>query len=188
MEPTDSEIVDRARAGDERAFRTLVERHGRRVYRLAHRLTGHDGDAEDVAQEAFFKVFRNLDGFESRARFDTWLYRVTCNAAYDLMRRRQRNEARTEPLPDGSVSLSLTSSGHDPEHLAASSEIGQRIAAAMQCLTTAEQAAFHLRHVEGLPIQEIAAALGLQTGAVKNAIFRAVQKMRQQLTPESETP
>lgn len=187
MNPTDLDIIARAQAGEEEAFRMLVERHGRSVFRLAYRLTGRPDDAEDVVQETFLKVFRSIDTFEERARFDTWLYRVTSNSAMDLIRRRQRHDSRAAPLDQAGAGLPLEAAIPGPDHLAGSRQLGGRIAAAMEQLTPGERAAFCLRHVDGLSIAEIGETLGLRASAVKNAIFRAVQKMRQQLAPVSET-
>jgi RNA polymerase sigma-70 factor (ECF subfamily) len=184
------EIVARARAGEEGAFQALVEAHGRDVFRLAYRLTGNQHDAEEVVQETFLKVFRNIEGFEARARFDTWLYRVTANAATDLVRKRQRHDARRAPLPTGEgAALPLRSAAADPEREARGRLIGVEIAAALAALTPAERAAFTLRHVQGLSIDEIGETLGLRANAVKNAIFRAVRKMRRELAAlASELP
>lgn len=181
-------IVARASAGEEEAFRALVDRHGRRVFRLAYRLTGNEHDAEEVVQETFLKVFRNLDGFDARARFDTWLYRVTSNAAMDLMRKRQRHDGRRADLEsaDGRPAV-LAAADPDPERTSRSRQTGERIAEALDLLTPAERVAFTLRHVEGMSIREIGDLLGLRSNAVKNAIFRGVQKMRRELAP-METP
>src|SRR3954470_1500462 len=93
-------VLARARQGDGDAFRALVERHSRSVYRLAYRMTGNEQDAEDVVQESFLRAYRQLGRFESRANFGTWLYRITANCSVDLMRARQarHDQARAEPL------------------------------------------------------------------------------------------
>ena len=80
---TDAAAVALARDGDSEAFRALVERHSRAVYRLAHRMTGSAEDAEDVVQETFLKAYRQLNRFESRANFSTWLHRIAVNCSID---------------------------------------------------------------------------------------------------------
>jgi RNA polymerase sigma-70 factor (ECF subfamily) len=184
MNETPHELIARARAGEEEAFRMLVEQHSRSVYAVAYRILGDPADAEEAVQETFLRVFRRLDQFEGQARFGTWLYRVAANAALDLVRKRQRSAGREATID--------TVEGHDrvfvaatagPERHARDAEIEQRVLAAMRRLTPGERAAFTLRHIEGLSIREICEALDLQTNAVKNAIFRAVQKMRQELSP-----
>src|ERR687892_328854 len=87
-------VLARARQGDSDAFRALVERHSRSVFRLAFRMTGNEQDAEDVVQESFLRAYRQLGRFESRANFGTWLYRIVANCSVDLMRARQARHAR----------------------------------------------------------------------------------------------
>src|SRR5260221_2368020 len=79
-------VLAGARQGDSDAFRALVERHSRRVFRLAFRMTGNEQDAEDVVQESFLRAYQQLGRFESRANFGTWLYRIVANCSIDLMK------------------------------------------------------------------------------------------------------
>src|SRR5688572_33063245 len=88
--------LDRARQGDSEAFRSLVERHSRGVFRLAYRMTGNEQDAEDVVQEAFLRAYRNLVRFEDRARFASWLHRIAANCAYDVLRGRARRDEQDQ--------------------------------------------------------------------------------------------
>src|SRR6266581_4163536 len=93
-------VLARARQGDSEAFRTLVERHSRRAFQLAYRITGNEQDAEDVVQESFIRAYRQLSRFEARAHFSTWLHRIVANCSVDLIRsRRVRYEhASTDDL------------------------------------------------------------------------------------------
>src|SRR5512134_2808318 len=95
-DPTDEVLAARAAAGDEPAFEAIVTRYQARVFRLAWRLTGNEGDAADVMQETFLQVYRALGSFRGDARFGTWLYRIATNAA--LMHRRARARRPAEPL------------------------------------------------------------------------------------------
>src|SRR6187200_3458533 len=121
--------LDRARQGDSEAFRALVERHSRTVFRLAFRMTGNEQDAEDVVQESFLRAYRQLGRFESRANFGTWLYRIVANCSVDLMRARQsrQNQGRVESL-DELEADPAPADGPGPERLAHSAEIGTRVA------------------------------------------------------------
>src|SRR6187401_813453 len=92
MPQTDAATVALARDGDSEAFRELVDRHSRAVYRLAYRMTGSAQDAEDVVQEPFLKAYRQLGRFESRANFSTWLHRIAVNCSIDLIRGRKHQE------------------------------------------------------------------------------------------------
>lgn len=184
MAGDDAAFVERARGGDREAFRALVERHGRNVFRLAFRLTGNEGDAEDVVQEAFLKAYRNLGRFESRANFSTWLYRIASNCAYDQLRARARRPE--DPIESDEGPLPIEATDASPERLAHGAEVRRRIALAMDRLTPAERTAFVMRHHEGQSIAEIGAALGLDTSATKHSVFRAVRKMREALQPLAE--
>jgi RNA polymerase sigma-70 factor (ECF subfamily) len=184
----DAADVTAARGGDEDAYRRLVERHSRNVFRLAYRMTRSEHDAEDVVQNAFIKAFRRLDHFESRANFGTWLHRIAANCAYDVLRsqkRRQREEP-LEPDPENPEAHALPSLSPSPDRLAVSADVRERVARAMSRLSPLERSAFVLRHHQGLSIREIGVALGLDTSATKHSIFRAVRKMRVALEPVAE--
>src|SRR5215472_3112106 len=94
MELADQAVIERARSGDGEAFRLLVERHSRALFRLSFRLTGNESDAEDVVQESFLRAYRQLGKFDGRANFGTWLYRIAANCALDLVRARSRRGER----------------------------------------------------------------------------------------------
>jgi RNA polymerase sigma-70 factor, ECF subfamily len=185
MPQTDADTVALARDGDSDAFRALVERHSRAVYRLAHRMTGSAQDAEDVVQDTFLKAYRQLGRFESRANFGTWIHRIAVNCSIDLMRSRAYRETGQDPttLEQWSADESFAAGRASPERLMLSTEVQDRVNAAMSDLSRMERAAFVLRHFEGHSIDEISRALGLKTNATKHSIFRAVKKMRVALEP-----
>lgn len=185
MHESDRSAVALASDGDNEAFRSLVERHSRYVFNVAYRLTGSASDAEDVVQIAFLRAYQQLSRFEARADFRTWLHRITVNCAIDLIRGRRHREIGHDP-----DALEMESAGAphhpttaSPDRLLLSAEIRDRIASSMASLTASERLAFTLRHVEGLPIREVALSMGLKTEAAKNSIFRAVKKMRVALEP-----
>ena len=175
-------VLARARQGDSEAFRTLVERHSRRAFQLAYRMTGNEQDAEDVVQESFIRAYRQLGRFEARAHFSTWLHRIVANCSVDLIRsRRARNNyTSTDALEPAEQP---EAEAPDPERLAASAQIQRNVASAMSALSPLERAAFTLRHYEGRSIAEIGRTLGLGTSATKHSVFRAVRKLRAALEP-----
>jgi RNA polymerase sigma-70 factor (ECF subfamily) len=174
-------VLVRAREGDSEAFRLLVERHSRTAFRLAFRMTGNEHDAEDVVQEGFIKAYRQLGRFQTRANFGTWLYRIVANCAVDMIRRRQARPTHPlrEPFEPATSAWACNQPG--PARLAESAEIQRRITAALALLSPLERAAFALRHYEGRTIDDISGMLGLGTSAAKQAIFRAVRKLRLEL-------
>jgi RNA polymerase sigma-70 factor (ECF subfamily) len=183
MEITDGALVANARAGDADAFRLLVERHSRRLFHLAFRMTGNEQDAEDVVQESFLRAYRRLGQFDERASFGTWLYRIAANCSIDVMRSKgQRAQQTVENELEDPV-LSLRSNDPSPERSALSAEVRDRVAEAMNELSPVERAAFVLRHFEGMRMEEVGRAMGCQTNAAKHSVFRAVQKLRRALEP-----
>lgn len=184
MHSDDAAAVAKAKGGDEDAFRVLVDRHSRGVYRLAYRMTGKPEDAEDVVQETFIRAFRQLKRFEERANFATWLYRIGFNCAIDYMRARPHRESTEEP--ETLERISGQTSGPGTDDLVYAGEIGERVQSALHELSEQERAAFLMRHYHGHSIEEICAALNLKTNAAKHSIFRAVKKMRVALRPLME--
>jgi len=188
MPLTDTAAVALAREGDSDAFRGLVERHSRAVYRLAHRMTGNPQDAEDVVQETFLKAYRQLGRFESRANFGTWLHRIAVNCSIDLIRSRKHQETGHDAADLDTLDASDDQRvDPSPERLMLSTEVQQRVTHAMEGLTPMERAAFVLRHFDGQSIDDISRALGLKANAAKHSIFRAVRKMRLALEPFVES-
>jgi RNA polymerase sigma-70 factor (ECF subfamily) len=173
-----------AEGSESDSFRALVEEHSPMVFRLAFRMTGNVSDAEDVVQETFLKAHRSLGGFDERARFGTWVYRIAVNAAIDLIRRRGRvTVARPSGEDDPPVVETLASTDPQPDRVAMSGQIQRDVAAALAQLSERERAAFVLRHLEGMPIERISEVLKIGPNAVKQTVFRAVQKLRRELAP-----
>jgi RNA polymerase sigma-70 factor (ECF subfamily) len=177
MEASDQDLVARVQNGDKQAFRHLVERYSRSVFKLAFRMTRTEHDAEDVVQESFLRAYRQIHHYRSDSSFGTWIYRIASNHSLDLLRARQRHAVSTGKLPE------TASSAPSAERLVFAGEIRDGIEEAFETLSPQERAAFALRHYEGQSIDEIAEALELTETAAKNSIFRAVQKLRRHLEP-----
>jgi RNA polymerase sigma-70 factor (ECF subfamily) len=175
----DATAVALARDGNEDAFRYLVERHSRHIFRLACRMTGRPEDAEDVVQETFVRAFRQLSRFEARANFATWLYRIAYNCAIDHLRARPHRETPEER--ETLEAMSDVVKGPNADDLVYAGEISERVQQALGGLSEKERAAFLMRHYHGHSIDEIGVALGMKTNATKHSIFRAVKKMRMAL-------
>ena len=174
--------VAKARDGDSEAFRVLVDRHGRALFRLAFRMTGNAEDAEDVVQEAFIKAYRGLERFDERAQIGSWLYRIAANCAFDVLRARQRRGGRIDSL-DEEHWPELPAPDPGPDRLALGADVRRRVDAALERMTPRERATFVLRHFEGRSLREIGDALDLDSDAVKQSVFRAVRKARRVLAP-----
>ena len=177
--------VERAQSGDSDAFRLLVEQHSRAIFRLAFRMTGNEQDAEDVVQETFLRAYRQLDKYEARASFSTWLFRIASNYSLDLIRMRKRHEDKRErgKAEERDILQTLPVNTPGPDRITYSKQVQERVNEALNELSAQERTAFVLRHFEGMSIDEIGETLGTGTNATKHSIFRAVQKLRRSLEP-----
>ena len=185
MDHDEARWVARASAGDAAAFRRLVEAHSSALFRVCARITGDKALAEDAVQEAFFNAYRHLREFDGRSAFSTWLHRIAVNAALGEMRKRQRVEAA---LPEDDEAADVLASALEgppgPERQALSAAAGRDIETQLRRMSTIERTAFVLRHHEGQSIEEISQTLALSESASKQAIFRAVKKLRGALQPD----
>jgi RNA polymerase sigma-70 factor, ECF subfamily len=184
MHQSDSTAVARARDGDVEAFRSLVEQHSSYLFGVVYRLVREPEDTRDVVQDTWIKAHTQLRRFEARADVRTWLTRIAINCAIDHLRKTGRRDAvQNVDLEDGPVATQVRTSDPAPDRQVLAGEIHARVARTMSRLTEIERAAFTLRHIEGMSIDEIGSALGLKTNATKHSIFRAVRKMRAALAP-----
>lgn len=186
----DSTWIDAVRRGDRNAFRTAVQAYTRPLYVLCLRITREPMLAEDAVQEAFFNAYRNLHAFDGRASVKTWLHRIAVNAALEQLRRQgTRPLASSADLDDEGDSFldRQIDDAPRPDQHVQGVEIGRRIGDQMDQLTPLERAAFVMRHHEGESLEVIAQTLSLNISASKQAIFRAVRKLRIALQPLRES-
>ena len=180
--PEELSLIKKARNGDRKAFRQLVERHQQRIFWLAYDLTGDMQDAEDLSQETFVRMFRSLGSFRGDARLSSWLHRITVNIWISTRRRgREKMREMEQPLEDGLVDTIADRSGSmgaDPEKQADSDFTRKQILKALDRLSDRERAVFALRHFHGSKTTEIGKALSLSPGTIKTLHFRAIKKMR----------
>lgn len=176
------ELVKRAQKGDQTAFRALVERYQQYVYTLALGMLSSPQDAEDAAQEAFLSAWRGLPKFRMEAKFSTWLYRLTVNAATDLLRRRKKTQGQVS-VEEAPVAVTTPDPGPTPEEAAERRERQAAVQQALMQLSQSHRTILLLREVEGLDYQEIGAALHLPPGTVRSRLARArlelCKKLRQ---------
>jgi RNA polymerase sigma-70 factor, ECF subfamily len=185
-EDGDEALAARAAAGEHAAFEALVCRYQARVYRLALRLTGNEGDAKDVLQEAFLSAYRGLPAFRGDSRFSTWLYRVATNAA--LMHRRARARRPTEPLEDFLPRFDRDGRhAAEPGDLLAASRadelldrklLAEKARAGLERLPDIYRDAFVLRDLEEMETAEVAEVLGIDAAAVRQRVHRARLMLR----------
>ncbi len=183
MPHSDADVVRAVLDGDQDAYRVLVDRYSRILFRLAWRLTRSESDAEDVVQETLLRAYRHLGRYDPAMPFRGWLYRIATNCAMDVLRTRER---RPEDKLDEVVAERdprFQSSVPTPDRGAEGVEIRGVIRRTLETLSPTERVAFQLRHQEGMSIVEISQVIGQNENATKHNIFRAVQKMRAALSP-----
>jgi len=181
----DAELVRRALARDGAAFRTIMERYNRRLYRIARGILRNDSEAEDVVQEAYVDAFAHLQDFRGESSLATWLSRITINEALGRLRRdrpavelaaveAQRSEARIIQFPH-------TGASADPERTMAQRQILQLVERATDNLPEMFRIVFVTRVIEGMSVEETADLLGLRPETVKTRLHRARRLVREQL-------
>ena len=180
----DDALVALVRGGDASAYRFLLQRHNRRVYRAVRAVLGDERDVEDVMQEAYLSAFRALAGFEERARFATWLIRIAVNCAID----RRRRAAPAVPLDAVSeTTLALarlappTVELVDPERRVGARELELRLEDAIDALPEPFRAVYVLREIEGLGTFDTAACLSIEEATVRTRFHRARRLLRDAL-------
>jgi RNA polymerase sigma-70 factor (ECF subfamily) len=175
--------IKAARAGDETAFEWLVHRYEQRVYTLSIHLCGNPDDAQEAAQEAFLSAWQGLPSFRGDSSFATWMYRLTCNACTDLLRREKRHRAAAGPsLDDEERNLELPDPAGDPCEAAQRRETRQAVEEGLRELSADYRSVLVLREIQQLSYQEIALILKLDIGTVKSRISRGRKQLRTFLT------
>lgn len=174
----DEQELIRAAAGDRQAFDELVRLKRERVVRTAFQVTGNLDDALDVAQAVFLKLWQGLDRYDPRRRFDTWLYRITVNAAIDMLRSRGP-KGHLQPLPEDPSDLHVERA--DERNAEESVDLGRlqqlftRLAAG---LAPKQRAAFVLREIDGHSTAEVARIMNVTESTVRNHLFQARKILR----------
>ena len=183
MEPSqggagDRDLMARLAVGDREALAPLMERHYRRLYRIALSYLRQPDDALDVVQEAFVKAFQGAARWDGSAEAGPWLSRVTVNLAIDRWRRNRRRAQTFSPLDESDHAAALASPGPSPDRRVQGREAGERVAAALAGLPERQRAVVVLRHYQDMSLEEIAGALGMSLGTVKSSLHRALHRMR----------
>jgi RNA polymerase sigma-70 factor (ECF subfamily) len=172
---TELELVERAKAGDQRAFRSLYEMNVDRIYRLAYRMAGDEDLAMDFAQEAFVRAWNRLDQFRGDAAFSTWLHSITVSVALNGLRKVDRHRKRERSLEDAAP-VAASNPVADPG-------VRERLEQAVDDLPEIYRTVFLMHDLEGFSHGEIAEALGVAEGTSKARLSRARSRLRETLGP-----
>jgi len=182
--PDDRELVRRAQAGDKEAFEELVRRHQHRVFAVAGGILRRREDVEDVAQQVFVKAYFSLRRFDQRAAFSTWLYKITVNECWDLLRKKKvrpllyESDLSEEQAGQFSAAERLESGAQD---VSDKLEAQQQVENLLQGLDERDRMMLILKEVEGFAIDEIAEILNLNANTVKVRLFRARRRIVNQV-------
>jgi RNA polymerase sigma-70 factor (ECF subfamily) len=187
--PDDRELVRRAQAGDKEAFEELVRRHQHRVFAVAGGILRRREDVEDVAQQVFVKAYFSLRRFDQRAAFSTWLYKITVNECWDLLRKKKvrpllyESDLSEEQAGQFSAAERLESGAQD---VSDKLEAQQQVENLLQGLDERDRMMLILKEVEGFAIDEIAEILDLNANTVKVRLFRARRRIVNQVRKRKE--
>ena len=170
--------VERARAGDERAFEALVTAYERLVYTLAYQRLRSEPDAQDAAQETFVKAWLSLPGFRGESRFSVWLCRIANNVCTDMQRKRMLPSVSLDDAGrDGEGGLTVPDERYSPEAALEKIELWRELRKGLEALPDEYRQALTLRELGGLSYDEIAETLDIDMGAVKSRLYRARRKL-----------
>ena len=185
-------LVDRFCNGDHAAFHELVNLHKKKIYYLAYDITGNHHEAEDISQEVFIKMFRSLKTFRRDAKMSSWLYQITVNTSIDSLRKSSKKPKKTiDEFDQINIQESILPSGthaFDPARSTESSQIQNHISEALQKISPKERTVFVMRHYNDLKLNEIAEILNVTIGTVKSLLFRAIKKLRKELSSYMSNP
>ena len=175
---TEARLVAEALAGSQSAFEQIVRRYQRPIVSLVARITADRALAEDLAQEAFVKAFRNLAAFDTTRRLSSWLFRIAHNTALDAIR---RSRARSVPLDTRTPAESIDAPGAPAADPVETAALGRALAAALNRLRPHYRAAIALRYEEGLPFDEIGQIMGIPEVTARTYVHRARKELAQAL-------
>jgi RNA polymerase sigma-70 factor, ECF subfamily len=193
QESEDDTLVVRAQSGEMAAYDILVLRHRNRIFAMIRNMTHNDADAWDLSQEVFIKAWYALPAFEAKAKFTTWLYRISHNVVYDWNRRRKHEyvaELNDEVLQGISIdasAIAIPHVGDSPDRRMEMSELKKKIEVAFEKISPEHRQIVILKDVQGLSYKEIAEVTGCTIGTVMSRLFYARQKLQTLLKDEYES-
>jgi RNA polymerase sigma-70 factor (ECF subfamily) len=184
---TDAELLPRLQRGERAAFGAIIQRHNRRLYRVARGVLRDDNEAEDVVQETYVRAFGSIAAFRGEASLSTWLTRIALNEALDRKRRRRPEvdlavlDDPKNRLEDSVVPLFPSQAEGNPEKQSARAEIRRLVEAAVEALPETFRLVFLMRDIEEMSVEETATHLGLKPETVKTRLHRARRILRGRL-------
>ena len=190
----DAVLVRQVQEGDAGAFATLVSKYQDKIYNACWRMCGHEDDARDLTQEAFFRAYQGLAAFKGQSGFYTWLFRIAVNLALSHRRKASYRAAQSldQPVGYGTQAESLLArmadrSASSPSGHVVQAELQARVEAAIASLDPEHRTVIVLRDIEGMDYAQVADVLDVAVGTVKSRLHRARAALRELLAPYVET-
>ena len=182
----EQKLIRRLKSRDEAAFRAVVRLYQDKVYNLVYRMLGDVQEAEDISQEVFITVFKNIDAFRGDSRFSTWLFRIAINHCKNRLKylgRRARGRTQTlDDTPEGALGqAALGAQLPRPDSMAVGKELEKVVQRAIGMLDEEHRALIVLRDIEHMPYDEISTITGLNLGTVKSRLHRARVALKEQV-------
>lgn len=186
MKDKDWYLVLKAQHGNARAFGKLVKQYQDKILYLAYDLLENYNDAQEVAQRAFIRAYKSINSFKGQSKFSTWLYRIVVNLSIDFKRAKsRRHQISMNKLPDEDSDQLLKTELKDqkkrPDELLELKEFNIHLKKSLRKLPHHQRVAFILRHYHDMSMKEIANILGCKDGTVRSHLFRALNKLREDL-------
>ena len=180
METTECELISKCQKGDVAAYEDIAAKYYRRVFMVILGVVHDRDDAMDVAQETFYRAFKNIKHFKGSSNFYTWIYRIAVNLAIDLQRRKKRSSVDLKEDMD-EVIVETEASGSDPFRELHDRRLGEKLLRAIDELTPDHKAVIVMRAVEGLSYKEIGRIMGCSEGTIMSRLHYARKKLQEKL-------
>jgi len=194
MNDTDTVLIKQFVNGTEAAFEQLVKKHSGKAFQIAFGLLGNNNDAEEVVQDAFVKVFKNLKNFRGDSKFTTWLYRIVTNLARNKYHWHRRRGAEVNvsisyapPGETNAVDMEIPDSKNEPLKILEYAEVEENLKKALDNIPQKLREVMILRHFEEMPYSEIASVMNCELGTVKSRLARAREALKIELNKLNET-
>lgn len=186
----ENDLLEKCKAGNRNAFSELVERYQSKIINMAYGMLSDQEDAYDAAQEVFIKVYRNLDSFEGKSSFSTWIYRITVNVCNDILRKRQRKISAISIFSssddDEEKVIEIKDDAPTPHEAVEMTETQIEVRNAIASLSDEYKTVITLFDIEGLSYDEISSIINCPVGTVKSRLNRARGALRKKLSEKRE--
>jgi RNA polymerase sigma-70 factor, ECF subfamily len=181
----DRDLIARTLGGDGSAYGILVGRFQRKIFRVAYAIVRDEVEADTVTQDTFIQAYTNLSSYQGRAEFETWITRIAINRSRDVLRRRRFISlfgGSLEEAEERQPAFEPVDRRPDPERQFSAVQLRSAIERAEAKLSARQKIIFRLRHYEDMSLEDIADHLGLRGGTVRAHLFRAIHKIRKELS------